>query len=452
MATFGLTPGSSDIDIIGGLNYALANIATTNPNSLIANTSTGQINIPTTGGTVSYLYRYIFIAYATSSDGVQNFAIGNPSNATYYGIRNSNSSAPSSNPASYVWYSVPGGFGTTKFLFYTVIGGGSINFQIGTGSPGDTWAQDNGSAIDLTISTSILNTTATTGYILSYNVGGPVWVAPSAITAGNATNAVNVKVNDSATGHNYYLALASSRDGTYSTLLADAGLNLITYSSTSSNVLVTNNLQAYYNITATTITAGYITVPSISTTNITATNLVATTGQVSAQFTATYINSNYINSPSITTTNITATNLVATTGQISAQFTATNISSNYLSSPSIQSTNITATNLIATTGQVSGQFTATYINSNYVNSPSIQSTNITATNIVSTNANISSQFTATQANITSLISLTPLTASPGTVSAGTLVVAHGPNWDPAGYSTTTNYVAFYNGTAWVKLG
>ena len=45
-----------------------------------------------------------------------------------------------------------------------------------------------------------------------------------------------------------------------------------------------------------------------------------------------------------------------------------------------------------------------------------------------------------------------LTAAPATLAAGIFAVADGLTWDPATYSTTTAYMAFYNGSAWVALG
>jgi hypothetical protein len=43
-------------------------------------------------------------------------------------------------------------------------------------------------------------------------------------------------------------------------------------------------------------------------------------------------------------------------------------------------------------------------------------------------------------------------SAPRTASVGTITVADGVYWDPAGIAGTTPYVAFYNGVSWVKLG
>jgi hypothetical protein len=53
---------------------------------------------------------------------------------------------------------------------------------------------------------------------------------------------------------------------------------------------------------------------------------------------------------------------------------------------------------------------------------------------------------------TGTITLDPLTAQPTYYSTGTIAMADAVNWDPATYSTTTPYLAVYNGTTWVALG
>lgn len=50
------------------------------------------------------------------------------------------------------------------------------------------------------------------------------------------------------------------------------------------------------------------------------------------------------------------------------------------------------------------------------------------------------------------LTLDPLSAQPTYYSTGTMAMADATNWDPATYSTTTPYLALYNGTTWVALG
>lgn len=138
------TPG----EISEAVNYVLANL----DNNVVANQETGQIVGPS-GEVTGYLYKYIFVKYADSFDGTLNFS-NTPTNRSYYGIRNSDSSTESTNPADYVWSQVTGGFGTTKFLYYITTGGRTIQFQVDTVVPNTGWFIDPGTAIDLDFTTA----------------------------------------------------------------------------------------------------------------------------------------------------------------------------------------------------------------------------------------------------------------------------------------------------------
>lgn len=141
MSNFALTTGHSMTDIISGLNYALSTVGSGGvaDNVVISNPDTGIISNNSTGAVIGYLYRYLFVRYATSADGSTGFS-SSPTNATYYGLRNIDTFSPSSNPADYVWYQVSGGgFSTTKTMFYSNTGGRQIQFVIGTTNPGGTY-------------------------------------------------------------------------------------------------------------------------------------------------------------------------------------------------------------------------------------------------------------------------------------------------------------------------
>lgn len=43
------------------------------------------------------------------------------------------------------------------------------------------------------------------------------------------------------------------------------------------------------------------------------------------------------------------------------------------------------------------------------------------------------------------------TGAPGSFTTGTIAMANGVNWDPAGYSTTTAYLTYYNGSSWIAI-
>lgn len=139
MSTFGITDESQ---LIPAINYVLSNLGSNTGNgtgnvgnAVTINTTTGQVS---QGGTLlSYFYQYLYVRYATSPDGTVGFSTS-PTNAYYYGVfNNANGStlSPSvlNNPANYQWTQVAtGGFGTTKFLYYSTIGGQQISFYIGT--------------------------------------------------------------------------------------------------------------------------------------------------------------------------------------------------------------------------------------------------------------------------------------------------------------------------------
>jgi hypothetical protein len=135
-------------EISDAVNYLLSNFDT----SYTADSRTGQITGPT-GVVVGYLYKYIAVKYADSQDGSLNFS-NLPTNRLYYGLRNSNDAAESSNPVDYVWFKVTGGFGTSKYLWYISTGGRHIQFRVATAAPDIGWLQVDAGSIDLDIVTS----------------------------------------------------------------------------------------------------------------------------------------------------------------------------------------------------------------------------------------------------------------------------------------------------------
>lgn len=138
MSTFGIT---DDGQLIDAVNYLLVNLGQNTGNStgnvgnaVTINTTTGQVN--QNGILLSYFYQYLYVRYATNSTGTTGFSTS-PTNATYYGVlNNANGSTLSptvlNNPANYQWTQVAGGgFGTTKFLWYSTLGGQQIQFYVG---------------------------------------------------------------------------------------------------------------------------------------------------------------------------------------------------------------------------------------------------------------------------------------------------------------------------------
>jgi hypothetical protein len=150
--TFALTSNPSQSEISEAINYLLANFGA----NLSVDPNNGQIT-GSSGIIIAYFYKYLSVKYANSFDGTVNFN-NSPTNQGYYGLRNTDSSVESSNPADYIWYQATGGFGTTKFLFYETSGGRQINFVVATTTPGTSYVQESGPAIDLDV---VTNSTAT---------------------------------------------------------------------------------------------------------------------------------------------------------------------------------------------------------------------------------------------------------------------------------------------------
>lgn len=166
---FLLDSDSLPAEMAESINYLLANFGA----NLSADPNSGEISGPQ-GIIIAYLYRYLAVKYADSADGSVNFS-NSPTNREYYGLRNTNDTSESTNPADYIWNKVVGGFGTTKFLFYQTNGGRQINFVADTVAPDSTYLQEAGPAIDLDIvtTTTAYNTAAPSIYIWTSTASPP---------------------------------------------------------------------------------------------------------------------------------------------------------------------------------------------------------------------------------------------------------------------------------------
>jgi len=154
---FFLEPGAGKSDVTEAINYLLANFTQTqsiNPNS-------GQIT--SSSGVVGYLYRYLHIKYADSFDGSVNFS-DSPTNKTYFGINNSDSSTESTNYADYIW--LPFDFSTTNFFYYIVSGGRQFRYYLGPTAPSVNYLLEDSIAIDLDLITNSLNTQSDSNLVL----------------------------------------------------------------------------------------------------------------------------------------------------------------------------------------------------------------------------------------------------------------------------------------------
>lgn len=241
MSTFLVDPNASQNDIVGALNYALANlgagttgnstagvtqiVAGTNisisPNSgngivtisasvsgnvtlssniVVANSATSGAgagfvtNVLNSGlsspSVLSYLYPYLNVKYSNSPTGAG--MVSNPYGQSYYGIHNNETNTVDTNPVDYSWYLVTGGFGTNKLLWYTTNGGGQANFIPSIAQPSIYYSpvQDDIPILIQTLSNNAVATTniqaaAVTGYNVAANTITSYNISANTITAYN---------------------------------------------------------------------------------------------------------------------------------------------------------------------------------------------------------------------------------------------------------------------------
>ena len=146
--TFALDGNPTPGEISTAINYLLANFGS----NITADPNTGVITSPN-GSVLAYLYKYLAVKYADSFDGSLNFS-NTPTNRLYYGLRNSDDSTESTNPADYIWYKVAGGgFGTTKTLWYQTSGGRQVDIAVDTAAPNSYFVAVPSGSIDLDVVT-----------------------------------------------------------------------------------------------------------------------------------------------------------------------------------------------------------------------------------------------------------------------------------------------------------
>lgn len=191
MGTFALDASSTSAEIVDGLNYVLANlgdISNTTGNGNVfpgfgnivtANTVTGELST-VDSGVVGYLNPFINIKYANTSTGSTGFS-SNSQYKSYYGVDNTTSGNISSNPTDYVWFQVSGGFGNSKSLWYSTLGGSQIRFFAGNAAPDINYR-------------SVVDDTAIALITLSNSVVQSNTVANSAITTVKIATAAATQV------------------------------------------------------------------------------------------------------------------------------------------------------------------------------------------------------------------------------------------------------------------
>ena len=364
MTTFAVVDNNQLLDSV---NYLLSNLNqsdTGNANVIIpgnvltANATTGIVQpygsniLPPTW----FSFQWINLRYATNATGTQNFS-SSPTNALYFGIYNSTTATPSANPAAYTWTEVAGGFGTTKTIYYSSIGGRRAQWVAAASAPSaDFLASTPNVAINLDIVTTAAGTPGTRGPIaMAYVItpSDPTVATSSTLTTWFEAPRTNV-VAPIGTG----LAPPVTGDTASFTWAAGPGSPTVTYSYNGSiwvpvtgqvisgNVIITGTL-AGNAIIAGTITGDRIAANTITGNTI---QLSAITGNLIANTTITgdKIVTGTITANNIAANTITANNIAVAT-ITSAQIAANTIQGNNIAAGTITANNLAANTLTANT-------------------------------------------------------------------------------------------------------
>jgi hypothetical protein len=170
MSTFAVT---NDYDLIPAVNYLLSNLDTSAGNVVLpgnvltVNTTTGVISQSGNATPFAYLYQYINLRYSNNAIGTAGFDT-NSNNYSYFGVYNSVSSSPSSNPSAYQWFEVSPPFdsATSRTLYYSAIGGRQIVWTAASSPPSSNYVVTVANvAIDLDVVTTAAGTPGERGPI-----------------------------------------------------------------------------------------------------------------------------------------------------------------------------------------------------------------------------------------------------------------------------------------------
>jgi hypothetical protein len=450
MSTFAVTNNQ----VLDSVNYLLSNLGQTGnvagnvtipTGTLIGNTTTGIVTPFNTGGNAySYLYQWVNLRYANNATGSSGFS-SVPTNSSYFGVFNSALQTASLNPTDYSWQEVAGGFGTTKTIYYSAIGGRQILFAAANAAPNPNYQVSTANvAIDLDVVTTAAGTPGSRGpvaqaYVIttadptaasSSTLSGWFSSSRTANTPPIGTGLTPVVAGDTA----YFTYPTTGVSETYSfngsawidaegqvvsgaTIVANTTPgnaiiistitgNLIAANTITGNTIqvstITGNLIAANTITGNTIQTSTITANQIAAGTITATQIATgtiTSTQIAADtITATNIQSGTITATQIAANTITSTQIAAGT-IVASDIAAGTITSTQIAAGTITATNI-ATNTITANQIAAGTITATNIQSGTITGTQIAAGTITATNIatntITANQIAAGTITATQ--------------------------------------------------------
>ena len=441
MTTFAVTDPDHTISAI---NYLLSNLNTGTGtgnvvipgNVLVANTTTGVVSQYGNTAVFGYLYQWVNLRYSNNSTGGSGSFSTVPTNANYFGVFNSVTSTPSSNPTDYQWYQVAGGFGTSNILYYSAIGGRQVVWAAANSAPSSSFVA---SVANVAINLDIVTTAAGTP-----GERGPVVMAGVITTADPNT----------ATSSTLTVWFSSPRDATSAPI--GTGLTPVTGDTASFTYAAgAGQPQASYSyngsiwvpvdgqvISGNVIVRGTIAGNAMIANTITATQIAADT------ITATQIAANTITSSRIATGTITATNIAANTitgnniaaGTITTNnFTANTIQGNIIAAGTITADQLAANaitaNTVVSSGAVLGSnaslgfwLDGTTGNARFGNSISIGNQLTVGINAnIGGNLFVSGLITGGGLNSNTV---TTNTVAPGNISSGFGIQSTGPNYAP----------------------
>jgi hypothetical protein len=388
MSTFAVTNSG---EVIDGLNYVLSNLNLGNvsgnitvPNgTLVANATTGEITQYNSGGTVyGYVNQYVNLRYATNSTGTAGFSTV-PTNATYFGVYNSATPTPSANPAAYVWREVAGGFGLTKTIYYSAIGGRQVLWAAASSPPSSNYVISTANvAIDLDVVTTAAGlpgergpiamayvvTTADPNSATSAQLTSWFEAARDAVSPPIGTGLTPPVAGDTATF--IYGAGVGTPSGTFS--YNGSVWNLVVGQVIDGNVIVANTLPGNTivpesitgdRIANVTITGNLYALGSISGDRI-STNTIEGNNIAAATITGNKIAANTITGDRITANTITGNRIQV--GTLTGNLIAANTITGNLIVANTITGNLIAANTIQANSIVANSITATQISSAYI--------------------------------------------------------------------------------------
>jgi hypothetical protein len=381
MSTFAVTDKDQ---LLPAVNYLLSNLdtqtgtgnATLPGNVLTANATTGVI--ATVGSTTpfGYLYQWINLRYSNNATGTAGFDT-NSNNYSYFGVYNSTSPTPSSNPTSYQWFQVspPFDLATSRTLYYSAIGGRQIQWAAASSPPSSNYVVTVANvAIDLDVVTTATGSPGERGPVV---MAGVITTAdPNTATSATLTSWFEAsRSNTSAPIGTGLIPVAG--DTASFTWAAGFGQPQAAYEYNGSIWIPVNGQVVSGNI----IVRGTIAGNAMIANTITATQIA--TGTITADLIA----GNTIVANNIATGTLT-TNLF-TAGTINASIiTANTFAANTISGQAILANTIAA-NTISGQAIIANTFAANTINGNSITSNSITADKLTA-NALTANTVVSS--------------------------------------------------------------